>query len=202
MAQHLSLSAILQIAVLNSHFLLPARLEYSRKKKIRENLLKVNDALWTCKLWLQYVSALNFRNNGYVLLIQSDELFSSQNGSSLSLIHCEQTSRLVHDIGVFPWKNRLALPCAKTHKIHVIQSDGKLLFSFGQKGSNFGEFNLPMSVAITHDDAIVVSDTWNHRIQIFSSTGKFLQSFSSCGYVSDIITSSLSGPFFYLLFCI
>jgi len=38
---------------------------------------------------------------------------------------------------------------------------------FGTIGSGIGEFNYPISTAVLSDGRIVVTDYFNHRIQIF-----------------------------------
>jgi tripartite motif-containing protein 71 len=69
------------------------------------------------------------------------------------------------------------------------------LYSFGEYGKGEGEINYPRGVTCDHDGNIVVSDTLNHRIQVFkldppdpiglqsklSSKGGFLYSFGSFG---------------------
>lgn len=184
-ANYLDLPSLQVVSLLNSHFVEPARVQYLRKIKKRADLLQLiaSDAR-PCSLWLQAVTAINFRKNGEVFLMQSDELFHSSNGDLkiISIIHCEQASRLAHDIALFPWKNLLVFPCAKSHRIYIIGLDGNLLKSFGQRGSADGDLHLPMSCVITRsEEQLIVSDTWNHRVQIFTTEGKFVRSFGSQG---------------------
>ena len=53
--------------------------------------------------------------------------------------------------------------------------------SFGGKGLSVGKFNGPWGVAVNANDEIAVTDQSNHRVQIFSSEGKFLRSFGKKG---------------------
>ena len=55
------------------------------------------------------------------------------------------------------------------------------VLSFGQQGSSVGKFNKLWGVAVNANDEIAVTDNKNHRIQIFSSKGKFLRSFGKKG---------------------
>ena len=55
------------------------------------------------------------------------------------------------------------------------------VFSFGEQGSSVGKFNKLWGVAVNANDEIAVTDTKNHRVQIFSSRGKFLRSFGKKG---------------------
>ena len=59
-------------------------------------------------------------------------------------------------------------------RIHKYSSDGKHLFSWGQPGTDPGEFNLPHSVCTDKDGMVYVADRENHRIQIFDSNGKYI----------------------------
>ncbi|XP_078573782.1 uncharacterized protein LOC144860462 [Branchiostoma floridae x Branchiostoma japonicum] len=49
---------------------------------------------------------------------------------------------------------------------------------FGQKGSQQGQFNTPMDVAV-RGDRLYVADTCNKRVQVFDLSGKFFSSFST-----------------------
>ena len=50
---------------------------------------------------------------------------------------------------------------------------GEFLQMFGDKGSKPGQFNYPWDVATNSRDQILVSDTRNHRIQLFMAHGEF-----------------------------
>lgn len=55
--------------------------------------------------------------------------------------------------------------------------DGLFLLCFGEKGSRYGQFNYPWDVAANSECQIVVSDTRNHRVQLFSPEGIFLRKY-------------------------
>lgn len=76
---------------------------------------------------------------------------------------------------------RLIVADAKKHEISVWRLDGDLLFSFGKRGSEFGEFNIPYSVAVDREGRIYVSDSGNFRVQIFDKDGNFLAAFGGVG---------------------
>ena len=57
----------------------------------------------------------------------------------------------------------------------------KPVLSFGGKGSSAGMFVGPWGVAVNERDEIAVTDSKNHRVQIFSSDGTYLRSFCSKG---------------------
>jgi DNA-binding beta-propeller fold protein YncE len=52
-------------------------------------------------------------------------------------------------------------------RICVFNLSGKFLRSFGQLGSNQGQFDKPYYIHISKDDKVFVSDSANHRIQVF-----------------------------------
>jgi hypothetical protein len=58
--------------------------------------------------------------------------------------------------------------------IHRFTPDGKHLMSWGSSGSHPGEFSLPHNLAFMGDDKLVVCDRENHRLQIFSPEGDWL----------------------------
>ena len=51
------------------------------------------------------------------------------------------------------------------------------VLSFGQSGSSVGMLNGPYGVAVNERDEIAVTETGNHRVQVFSSDGTCLRSF-------------------------
>ena len=57
----------------------------------------------------------------------------------------------------------------------------KPVLSFGKQGSGDGMFKLPLGVAVSDRDEIVVADQGNHRVQVFDSNGTLLRSFGHKG---------------------
>ena len=55
------------------------------------------------------------------------------------------------------------------------------VLSFGQHGSSVGMLRLPCGVAVNERDEIAVTDSNNHRVQVFSSDGTYLRSFNRIG---------------------
>ena len=55
------------------------------------------------------------------------------------------------------------------------------MLSFGLKGSSAGMFSNPWGVAVNEGNEIAVTETGNHRIQVFSSNGTHLRSFGKIG---------------------
>jgi predicted membrane-bound mannosyltransferase/DNA-binding beta-propeller fold protein YncE len=67
------------------------------------------------------------------------------------------------------------------NRIQHLSPDGKVLQVWGtradvaQGAAPGGTFNEPWGVAVAPDSSVYVADTWNYRIQKFTSDGKFLQ---------------------------
>ena len=58
-------------------------------------------------------------------------------------------------------------------RVHKYSPDGKLLYSWGESGTGEGQFNIVHNLAVDNDGWVYVADRDNHRIQIFSSMGKY-----------------------------
>ncbi len=52
---------------------------------------------------------------------------------------------------------------------------------FGVNGSDDGEFNFPTNISVTRDGTILVTDTMNFRVQIFTPAGEFRRKFGRAG---------------------
>jgi len=68
-----------------------------------------------------------------------------------------------------------------TQLVKVLDSQRKLLFSFGSEGKGNGQFNYPYGICVDSKDNIYICDYGNHRIQIFDLEGKFISTFGSKG---------------------
>lgn len=58
-------------------------------------------------------------------------------------------------------------------RVHKYSPDGKLLKSWGEVGSDPGEFNIPHNIVTDSNGWVYVADRENHRIQIFDGDGKY-----------------------------
>ena len=70
-------------------------------------------------------------------------------------------------------------------QVVILNKEGKLVKSFGSKGSQNGQFNSPWGVDVDGEGRIIVADTHNHRIQVFHDDGSFIRSFGSKGSSTD-----------------
>lgn len=59
-------------------------------------------------------------------------------------------------------------------RVHKFSPEGELLLSWGDFGTDPGQFNLVHSVCTDSAGRVYVADRENHRVQIFDSEGRFL----------------------------
>jgi hypothetical protein len=74
-------------------------------------------------------------------------------------------------------------------RIHKFSPDGKLLFSWGESGTDPGQFNLPHNICLDKAGNLYVADRENHRVQVFDQKGRFQTQwnnlFRACGLYID-----------------
>ncbi len=58
-------------------------------------------------------------------------------------------------------------------RVHKFSPDGKLLLSWGEPGTDPGQFNLVHNIACDDEGWVYVADRENHRIQVFDGNGKY-----------------------------
>ncbi len=58
-------------------------------------------------------------------------------------------------------------------RVHKYSPDGKLLFSWGEPGTDPGQFNIVHNICCDEDGWVYVADRENHRVQVFNGQGKF-----------------------------
>lgn len=59
------------------------------------------------------------------------------------------------------------------NRVVVSNKDGKVLFSFGEKGSGNGQMQFPLGIFIDSSGSVYVADSGNHRIQVFDPFGEY-----------------------------
>lgn len=58
-------------------------------------------------------------------------------------------------------------------RVHKYARDGKHILSWGQPGSDPGEFNIVHNICCDADGWVYVADRENHRIQVFDGNGRY-----------------------------
>jgi predicted membrane-bound mannosyltransferase/sugar lactone lactonase YvrE len=76
---------------------------------------------------------------------------------------------------------------SRNHRILHMDMEGKVLHEWGTFADGVetqigaGTFNEPWGIALAPDGSVYVTDTWNHRIEKFTSTGKFITAWGIFG---------------------
>ena len=81
---------------------------------------------------------------------------------------------------------RIYVADSGNNRVQVFNPDGSFLQEWGStckldtkegcQGEGQGQFNEPWGIVVGKDGSVYVSDTWNHRVQKFDNTGKFVTS--------------------------
>jgi DNA-binding beta-propeller fold protein YncE len=58
-------------------------------------------------------------------------------------------------------------------RVHKYAPNGKLLLSWGESGTDPGEFNIVHNIACDADGWVYVADRENHRVQVFDPNGRY-----------------------------
>ena len=59
-------------------------------------------------------------------------------------------------------------------RVHKFTPDGRLIMSWGEPGSDPGQFNIVHNIATDADGYVYVADRENHRVQVFDDQGRYL----------------------------
>ena len=64
-------------------------------------------------------------------------------------------------------------------RVHKFSADGQHLFSWGDYGTDPGQFNLVHSICTDRDGKVYVADRENHRVQVFDERGNYLSQWNN-----------------------
>ena len=67
----------------------------------------------------------------------------------------------------------------RNSRVHRYDKNGKHILSWGEPGTDEGQFSLPHNLAVLGDDEVIVCDRENHRVQVFSIDGEFRRTWHS-----------------------
>ncbi len=67
----------------------------------------------------------------------------------------------------------------KEKKVKIFDSAGNFVKKFGKDGQGPGEMNVPITIQVTPDGELVVSDVLNQRLMYFTLEGEFLREMST-----------------------
>ncbi|MGA2285235.1 MAG: flippase activity-associated protein Agl23 [Dehalococcoidia bacterium] len=93
------------------------------------------------------------------------------------------------DLLVLPDGNVLVADTGNKRIVDLKAADGTLAGAFGTSGSDQGQFNEPVGLALGPNGNIYVADTWNGRVQVFDSSFKYVTQFTVKGWGSQEVTA-------------
>ncbi len=70
--------------------------------------------------------------------------------------------------------------------VHKYDPNGNHLLSWGQSGTGPGEFNTVHNVATDKDGLVYIADRENHRVQVFTSAGRYITQWGNLAMASCI----------------
>ncbi len=105
-----------------------------------------------------------------------------QSGRFLTSIGSREELERPVGIAINEEAGRIYVVDSKKHRVAVFDfKDGKLLFTFGERGMEEGQFNFPSNIAIDREGRVWVVDTINGRVQSFDEEGNFIDTFGRLG---------------------
>jgi sugar lactone lactonase YvrE len=72
-------------------------------------------------------------------------------------------------------------------RVHKFAPDGGLLFSWGEPGRGFGQFQVPHGIAVDQEGLVYVADRENSRIQLFRPNGDFLSAWTDVARPTQVV---------------
>lgn len=76
----------------------------------------------------------------------------------------------------------------RNNRVQIFHREGKLLGMFGGRGDAGGLFLFPFGIVVSPTDELVISDTWNHRMQVRWPVCQMpVACFGSFSFVSDVL---------------
>ena len=118
------------------------------------------------------------------------EIKDEQGQECMTRVQMDDNKNGIYKITYYPRVNGTLKLLVKVNGEHISCSpftvilkpfQVKPVLSFGKQGSGDGMFKLPLGVAVSDRDEIVVADQGNHRVQVFDSNGTLLRSFGHKG---------------------
>jgi DNA-binding beta-propeller fold protein YncE len=83
-------------------------------------------------------------------------------------------------------------------RVHKYAPDGRHVMSWGEPGTDPGQFNLPHNLATDADGLVYVADRENHRVQIFDGEGRYQGQWNNLHRPCGLFASRREGEHFYI----
>ena len=83
-------------------------------------------------------------------------------------------------------------------RVHKYSPDGKLLMSWGEPGTDPGQFNIVHNICTDADGWVYVADRENHRVQVFDGNGKYEAQWNNLHRPCGIFMTNTHRPVCYI----
>jgi DNA-binding beta-propeller fold protein YncE len=83
-------------------------------------------------------------------------------------------------------------------RIHKYTPDGRLLKSWGEPGTDPGQFNVPHNICCDPDGWVYVADRENHRVQVFDGEGRFETQWNNLHRPNGMCMAAGANPLVYI----
>jgi DNA-binding beta-propeller fold protein YncE len=83
-------------------------------------------------------------------------------------------------------------------RIHKYTPDGRLLHSWGEPGTDPGQFNVPHNICCDPDGWLYVADRENHRVQVFDGDGRFETQWNNLHRPNGMCMAAGRDPLIYI----
>ncbi len=167
-----------------------------------------SDGNFVSSFGITYAGDSDFGSASDVAVDSNDRIIVAEaNNHRIQVFDSDGTHQLTIDNGIFDPNDRriirdqIANPAGVAvdsndriivadgviHQIHIFDSDGNFVSSFGSYLPPIGDFGHIADVAVNSNDQIIATDSRNHRIHVFDSDGNFVSKFGTMGYGEDKI---------------
>jgi hypothetical protein len=83
-------------------------------------------------------------------------------------------------------------------RVHKYTPDGRHLLSWGEPGTDPGQFNLPHNITTDRNGLVYVADRENHRVQIFDGDGRYQAQWNNLHRPCGLFTNRSQGDLLYV----
>jgi DNA-binding beta-propeller fold protein YncE len=83
-------------------------------------------------------------------------------------------------------------------RVHRFSPDGRLLASWGEPGTDPGQFNIPHNICCDAEGRVYVADRENHRVQVFDGDGRYQAQWNNMHRPSGLHLARGPEPRFYV----
>jgi hypothetical protein len=83
-------------------------------------------------------------------------------------------------------------------RVHKFSADGKHILSWGEYGTDPGQFNIVHNICCDSAGRVYVADRENHRIQVFDGDGRFIEQWNNLHRACGLTMVNPDDPVFFI----